>query len=664
LITQQLRARACASILAAATLLAGCGGAVSDAQSSIPCTQSTPAGCGGSLPPPSSTPTTPPAADPAAKAASISLVFSSNELPSAGAAGTDVVVTALVKTADNMAVTGAKVDFSADSGLLAAASAVTDQTGKVSATLGTGGSKLNRAITVKAKVGTQLTSGVVNVTGTKLSVTGPAFLAIGTSADLVATLVDSAGQAISGVSVTPVTANGNLIQAVSKVSDSRGKVTLQLTASTRGSEQVTLTALGASVTRSILVGGSDVTVTPPVAIDASGAELLAQVPVGSCASVGGSYMIAGIGQSGTVTLNASRGTLYRDAACSVPFFGAMTLAGGAFPAVWIKSDNAGVSSIEAGVAGGPSGSTRVEFTAALCDVSTVNLQADAAVVGSGEKSTLIAVVRDGTPANNLVKGATVQFSILADPSGGTLLSPFTTVTGSDGIARAVYVAGAADGGKNGTVIQARIAELPAATSVTNLTVNKKALSIQFGTGNQLIEFSSAVLQQDFAVFVSDSAGNPVADVPITASAWPTFYKKGVYEWFIDKDVGTDVGFWVLGYQKQIYTCANEDVQRKGLYETAYDTNNNHLLEPGIPLSVSISGRTDAMGMATVSLRYPRDRANWVKVELTVSGVVAGTESSSRNNFWLLPLSKDLSQRNVSPPGAISPYGTSFCNSAN
>jgi hypothetical protein len=110
-------------------------------------------------------------------------------------------------------------------------------------------------------------------------------------------------------------------------------------------------------------------------------------------------------------------------------------------------------------------------------------------------------------------------------------------------------------------------------------------------------------------------------------------------------------------------CANEDVQRKGLYEAAYDANNNGVLEPGIPLSVSISGRTDSMGMATVSLRYPRDRANWVKVELSVAGVVAGTESSARNAFWLMALAKDMTDRNVSPPGRISPYGTSSCSVA-
>jgi hypothetical protein len=651
-----------ACIVLAATLLAGCGGGSGEAQSSLSCSLSSTAGCGGSLQPPQTGPSTPPPApDPAAKAASVSLVFSSNELPSAGAAGTEVVVTALVKTAQNTAVAGAKVEFSADSGLLAAASPVTDEAGKVRATLSTGGSKLNRPIAVSAKAGAQSASGVVNVTGTRLMINGPAFLAIGSSAELVATLVDSADKPIAGAMLSATTVNGNLVQPASKASDSRGQVQLQLTASKRGSEQINLAGMGASMSRGILVGGSDVMLTPAVTVDAGGAETLSEVAVGSCAPIGGSYMIGGAGQSGNVTLSASRGTLYRDAACSVALTGPMALTAGLFPATWIKSDNAGVSSIDASVAGGPSGSTRVEFVATLRASARVNLQSDQAVVGSGERSTLIAVVRDGTPANNLVKGATVQFSILSDPSGGNLLSPFASTTGSDGIARAVFVGGPADGGKNGTVIQARIAELPSATGVTNLTVNKKALSIQFGTGNQLFEFSPAVLQQDFAVFVSDSAGNPVRDVAISAAAWPTYYKKGHYEFYIDPDVVDDKGIWRVA--EDSYVCANEDVQRKGLYELAYDTNNNGMLEPGIPLSVSASGKTDAMGMATVALRYPRDRAAWVKVELTVTGVVSGTESLARNAFWLPALAKDLSEKGVSPPGWISPYGKMWCSVA-
>jgi hypothetical protein len=273
------------------------------------------------------------------------------------------------------------------------------------------------------------------------------------------------------------------------------------------------------------------------------------------------------------------------------------------------------------------------------------------------------VVRDGTTANNLVKGALVQFSIVSDPSGGTLQSPFNALTGSDGVARAVFVAGPADGGKEATRIEARLAALPAAQAQTALTVNKKALSIQFGTGNTLVEYSPSVLQQDYAVFVSDGAGNPVRDVMLSAAAWPTYYMKGNYIWS-PFTVGTKTpGLWIVD-TLTLSVCGNEDVARKGLYESAFDRNGNGLLEPGIPLSLVVSGKTDALGMATVSLRYPRDRANWVRVELTVAGTVAGTESQARSSFTLAPLAKDLSDPMVPPPGFNSPYGINSCYAGN
>ena len=650
-----------------ATQLAGCGGGASDAQASFGCTLGASTNCGGSVQPaptltlPGPTPT--PTSDPVAKVATVSLVFSSNELASAGASGSEVTVTALVKTVANTAVAGARVEFSADSGLLAAATVLTDQSGKASATLGTGGSKLNRPIQVSAKVGSQSSSGMVSVTGTRLTFSGPAFLSLGTTADLVATLVDSADRPIAGAFVLASTAIGNSVQVAAKASDSRGQVALQLSASKRGAEQLTLSALGAITTRAILIGGSDVTLTPSVAVDTSGVETLSQVAVGACAPIGGSYMIGGTAQSGNVALRASRGLLYRDANCSVSLTGAMALAAGRFPGVWIRSDNAGISNIDASITGGPSGSTRVEFIAAVGTMTRLDLQPDSAVLGSGERSTLIAVVRDGTAANNLVKGATVQFSILADPSGGNLLSPVSSVTGSDGIARAVFVAGPFDAGKNGVSIQAQIAELPSMTSATTLTVNKKSFSIQFGTGNSLVEYSSAVLQKEFVIFVSDSAGNPVRDVTIAATAWPTAYKKGYYEYYFDKALTLDAGTWRIAADR--YVCLNEDAQRKGIYQQSFDFNNNGMLDPGIPLSISAGGKTDAVGMTTVLLHYPRDRGNWVQVELTVTGIVSGTEYLSRNTFWLPALASDLyDKRGIAPPGAVSPYGRGMCEVAN
>ena len=644
--------RTLASIVLAGLVLAACGGGSGAGSSS--CSLSNAAGCGGTLQPPGTdpTPTTPTKPDPAASAATVNLVFSSNELASAGLAGGEVTVTALVKTADNTAVADAAISFRADSGFLAVASATTDKNGKAVATLGTGGSPNNRSIKVTATVGKASGEASLNVTGTRLAVSGPSFLALGSSTELVTTLVDSAGRPISGQAVAVSARNGNTVSTAAS-SDSRGQVTVRLAGAKRGDEQVVVTALGASATKAVTVGGSDVQLAPTV--DAGGGETLKEVAVLACSPVDGSFAPNGVAGSGSVMLTASRGRLYRDAACSTPLTGSVSISGGAFQRVWIRSENAGVSTIEAAVAGGASASTRIEFVAALGAAAQVKLQANQAVLASGQSSELIAVVRDGTPANNLVKGALVQFAIVSDPSGGNLELPFNVVTGSDGVARTVFVAGAADGGKEATRIEARLAAVPAAQAQAVLTVNKKALSIQFGTGNTLVEHSSSVLQLDYAVFVADGAGNPVRDVTISAAAWPTHYMKGAYFWDPQTPPQKMPGQWVPDV---LASCNNEDVARKGLYESAFDINGNGLLEPGIPLSLVTSGKTDALGITTVSLRYPRDRANWVRVELTVTGVVSGTESVARASFKLPALAKDLSDIAVNPPGRFSPYGSS------
>jgi hypothetical protein len=646
--TQQVRA----CLLAVAMLLAGCGGGGSSSQGS--CSIGSSAGCGGSLPPDppvTQPPTTP---DPSASVGSVDLVASSAELGSAGLAGTEVTVTALAKTAGNVAVSGAAVQFAADSGFLAVSNVTSDASGKATAKLSTGGSKANRPIKVTATVGSKSATIVVNVTGTHLSFSAPAYMAVGDSSTVTATLLDSANQPIAGQAVSASAKSGNSV-TVGAASDSKGQVAVKISATNRASEEITLSALGASVTRQITVGGTDVSLSPSVSVDASGMQVLKEVAIGTCSPIDGSTSLS----ASSVTLSASRGTLYRDASCSQAVLGALTISGGQFPRVYIESDNAGVTTIDAALPNGARGSTSLEFVAPLAPTSRVSLQADQAVLGSGERSTLTAVVRDGTAANNLVKGATVQFSIVADPSGGNLLAPFTAVTGSDGVARAVFVGGPADGSKEGTVIQARIAELAYATTTTALTVNKKALSIQFGTGNTLIEYSPAVVQQDYAVFVSDSAGNPVKDVAISVTAWATEYKKGHHEWVAGSD---NKGAWVPVYSG---TCPNEDVFRKGLYEFALDVNGNGRLDPGIPLSVTAGGKTDALGMTTISLRYPRDRAHWLVAELTVTGSVAGTESMARSTLLLPGLAKDYTDQNASPPGLISPYGNDpWCNSAN
>jgi hypothetical protein len=652
-------------MLLVAILAAGCGGGGSAGSST--CTLGSAAGCGGTLPPPTGGtpppggPTPPPdgsgtpGADPAAKVAAVSVVSSASTLPSSGQAGTEVTVTALLKSADNVGVAGATVKFAADSGLLSVGNPVSDANGKVVATLSTGGSPVNRAIKISATAGSQAGSATVNVSGTHFTFDAPATLAVGASATVTATLLDSANQPIVGAAVTGNAQLGNSIVPGAVQTDSKGQVAITMTGKVSGTEAFMLSALGATATRTVTVSGGEVALTPGVTNDISGAQQMQEVEMDTCTPIAGTSTTA----ASTISYATSRGTLYSDAGCSQPLSGALSYSGGTLPGVWLKSSDAGVATVDGVLATGGRGSTMIQFIAPLRPSARVDLQADQAVVTSGARSTLIAVVRDGTAANNVVKNALVDFSIVQDPSGGALLAPLSATTGSDGVARAVFLAGPKAGDTNATVIEAKIDKMPTATSRTALTVNGKALSVEFGTGNSLTAVDDTIRQKNFAVFVSDNAGNPVKDVTISASAWAVSYSKGKFR-YQPPASDTDASMWIQGVAA---TCANEDVQRRGIFDHALDINGNGVLDPGVPLSVTVSGKTDATGVATVSLRYPADRAYWNTVQLTVSGTVQGTETTPASvTYTLEGVDKEYTGTTVAPPGVTSPYGqAASCN---
>ncbi|WP_409518370.1 Ig-like domain-containing protein [Janthinobacterium sp.] len=650
--------------------MAGCGGGGSDAQSASGCSLGGTAGCGGTLPP-VTTPVTPVApADPASLASSVRLVFSSTELASAGLPGSEVAVTALVKDAANLALPGATIAFAADSGILGSVEAVTDRNGQARAVLGTGGVNQNRSIRVTATVGARSGSGTVAVTGSTVELAGPSLLTLGQQADLTVTVRDSARQPVAGAAIS-YTGNGLAVKdGAPAVSNAQGKLVLRLNAGALGNNAVSASALGASVSHAYAVAGSELRISPAIGRDASGAELLQEVPAMACQAIEVRYEAGGVAQSGSASLATSRGSLFADSACTIALPSTLAFSNGDLPRSYVQSANTGVATITASVAGGPTAQTRLEFVALLGSASKITVQADPAVLGANAgstvdaagSSTISAVVRDGT-TNNLVKHAPVVFTILSDPSGGYLRQTAPVPSGSDGLARTIYVAGPADSGRDGVQIQASIqgATQAAATAQVLLTVAKKALSIKFGGGNTVREHSASVLQKEIAVFVSDSAGNAVQGVAITAAGWPSRYGKGYYVWEADKQDFPDTGTWRLALPR--YSCANEDVLRNGIFDAAYDLNGNGVLDPGIPLTVSASGQTDALGLATITVSYPRNYGSWVQLALSVRGTVAGTEATATTEMPLPTLARDYSERRVPPPGQTSPYGVGPCESA-
>jgi hypothetical protein len=596
---------------------------------------------------------------------SIVLMFGSTELKSAGTAGNEITVTALVKNANNGAVADAPMVFTASSGILTEMQATSDPNGRATALLGTGGDRTNRTITVTAKSGTKSASGTINVVGTTILATGPANISAGSTGEFSYTVQDSANAPVANVPVTVSSANGNQItvltsnggSATAPLTNAQGQVVISVAVSQPGTDTLTAAAQGVSVRSVVEVKSTKVSVD---VMNAARQPVATALTTSACETIVASYEIEGVPQSGTVNISASRGEVYSDSSCTqiLPSSSVQLINGVSQPA-YLRSYTAGISTVTASISNGPSARRSLEFVAQLTPFATIDLQAEPAILSANmvsseqEKSALTAIVRDGTEYNNPVKDAIVEFSILKDVSGGTLSNPSVTRTGSNGAANAFFFAGTATTPQNGVEIQARI-QGTSTVAVTTLTVAKKSLFVSAGTGNKIESPTPTTYKQDYVVFVTDSGGNPVSGVAVTATLFPTHYAKG----WLEYDPNAKKWGVVVPIEN---ICDNEDIDQDGILDVGEDYNDNNKLDPGIPASVTSSGTTDASGTAIISILYPKDRANWTAVRLTVRAQVAGTESTYQvAPYWLPVLASDISDANTTPPGQFSPYGVNPC----
>lgn len=584
--------------------------------------------------------------------ASLLLTSSGGTLASSG--GTAVNVIAFVKDANNAVVPNASVTFSADSGALGATKVSTNAQGQALVSLNTGGDASLRTIKVTASAGAQTASTDVGVSGTRLVISAFSTVNLKTSTDMVVKLVDSSGNPLVGKSVAfsaqlnALTVKGG--GASPALTDNNGQLVLSYNAQAGSSDSISVKAQGDSVLLPIAINASNFTINA-----VSGANVaLTSLATNACYAVAVHSDVAGVPQSGNVRFSTSRGTIYQDAACAIALQAPLALVGGNAIA-YVQASGAGLTSLTAKYEGsGVSVQSDVEFVAPLTAQASISLQADPAVIGANtagstaQRSALRAIVRDGTVENNLVKNALVSFSILSDASNGSLSSPSVVSTDSDGVATVGYIAGQGTTGVDGVVVKAQLQGVSNNAAMVKLTVTKKSLFISAGSGNALDASDSSTYRKTYSVFVTDAAGNPVPDVIITAAAWPRYYYKGYLQF---SQAATS---WLV--VRTANACDNEDRDRSGAFNPNNDVNLNGRLDPGIPLNLSTGGKTDSSGTATVTLTYPRDRANWLDVELTIRGNSSGTEATYVGYTLLPGLNTDFNRPDTAPPGVVSPYG--------
>jgi hypothetical protein len=623
---------------------------------------------------------------PTSSAASVDLIASAVQVPSAG---DQVTVTATVKDAGNVGLAAAPITFSTDTGTLTSAASKTDASGTATVVLSAGSNRNNRTIVVTATSGS--VSGTISlpVVGTKLTVAGVTTVKLGGTASLTVTAVDSKSVAIAGLSIAVTSSLNNGLSATTITTDALGNATLTYTATNAGTDTLNFTGGGTSAAATtITVSAEDFAFLLP--------DPDTSVPVTVKQPVSVRYASNGVPQSGkTVSFAATAGSItVADTSGTTPTCTSTTAASttttnaSGVASVCIASATAGSATVQAtltGVAGVAAQATLpISFVAVtpaklVLQVSPTALSPNTST-SSNQKATVLATVTDAV--GNPVSGVTVDFNRCLDPSGGSLTQP-SAVTSSSGQASVQYAAGPTSTASNGVLLQATVEgssaiTLPAcsagASNSTNntasLTVNQSALFIALGTGNTVVSLDTQTYQKDWVVYVTDSNGVAVSNVNVTIKVLPVQYRKGVLSFQTP---------WDYDFTKGIYTCANEDANYNGTLDPAAtgvpaeDANGDGIIEPGNVVSVTTSATngassgtvtTGSTGRATISLVYAKSYSKWVQVKLVAAAVVSGTESTTQAVFWAPGAAPDYSSQTVSPPGETSPFGTNNCTTAN
>ncbi len=601
----------------------------------------------------------------------IELITSSPELGSEGKAE-GVILTALIKNQTNNLVSGAVVNFSADSGELQAIKTseesevlpgITDSTGRAQARLTTIGNRNNRDINVKATVSTvtgeiREASLTIKVTGTAITVTGQDTVIIGSQPTLAIALRDSGSKGISGQTLIVESQLGNTFDNNRPVTNANGQANVVLLANTPGQDIITVTkdgggAANGSFNMSISDDNFTLTSTPDAAI--------VDIPLNQPQEFLVHWDKIGVPQvNQEIILSATRGTIPNSTLTDFNGEARFT----------IEANNAGPSVITAtaAVPNGPSKQINVEFIAT--DARLLTLQAEPSGIGINtpgndtEQSEIIAVVRD--PANNLVKGKRINFTLI-DVTGGRLF-PASGVTDSFGRTSTVYISGNSSSGTEGVRIDAQVADAQGTTASVILTVARKALFISLGTGNTLSEPNETQYELPYTVVAVDAQGVAVPEAQITLTLHPTFYAKGHY---CVPDNNTIAPFQVGGDTTctsatpfsnpspptSVVVCPSEDQNFNGILDLGEDINNNGMLEPrdfAVLNKGSVS--TDKTGFANFNIIYPQEYGGWATARLVATAVVAGTEARDEAVVSINCTVPDCNTPKVTPAGEYSPFG--------
>jgi hypothetical protein len=643
------------------------------------------------------------------------LQLSSSSIPSSGATPVTATVTAL--DARRNVLPGAGVVITVDSGATAQVSGpITDDSGLITALIGTGGDATNRTINVTATSGSITRTAALQVSNAPTT-NGP--VAADLSLTLSASQLDNAGTNTIRATATAVDSNRNVLAGIpvtiqvdasaqaavsGRITNAAGIVTADVgIGADRSNRAVTVTATSGALTRaaSFVVTGAKITASFAPRVDAGSTAneikyTLVDTNAAPMANV--AYTVSGsngTSQVGVTDVNGKFAYRYNAPA-----------AAGQIEIVAIAAGTDSRSSITVASTQFPNVAANLQILSASVAPTPSVVATNATAEGTNQVELRgLFVGRDTNvpgQTNVPIPNARAKFEILNNTDGSLgRIEQIGTYAYSDaaGVARAIFRPGPRSSPTNGVQIQLcwgrSNAEADACANPTRatLTVVEESLSVNIRT-NELIKEGAAKLTyiKEYVVMVVDAAGQAKADVQITPSIDLTGNYKGFYTWddalsqwvqtitlAADQKYRWDSTLlaWRLNTSASArIVCPNEDVNRNGVREAAVfnasgavpaladrgeDMNWNGDLDPrkaDVAVKMVGSSKTDANGLAIVQIEYGKDLATWVDFVITVtaSGVL-GTEVRAKYP-GTLPASADAITTETPPPAfVVSPYGT-------
>lgn len=581
--------------------------------------------------------------------ASLELFADSIQLASSGS--DEVELIALVKNEQSVLMEGVEVSFSAATGDGVELQLIQPETaadGTARAVLTSQNDKSNRTITITAGAGSLTQTVDITIAGTEVTINGASSVILNNSVDYTIRVQDSDGTLILNQNVVLSAVNGSL-SSTTVNTGANGQATVTYTASTSGQDTITASALNAETSFTVQVQQDEFNfVDLPVE----------EVPLGQSQTITVQWRQNNTPVVGRdVTFSASRGQIAGDATVTTDANGQASID--------ISANNAGISAITASANDGSgnvlvSALTQIEFIATTPHTLIADASPD--ILGpDGQTSTISAVVRDVN--GNLVKNSVINFTV-SDVSTG-FVSPSQATTDSKGIATTVFTSGSVSTLES-VAITAFVADDQAIADQVTLTVGARAFDISLGTGNEIEEPTSTSYLKRFGVFVSDSAGQPVSGVNLTASVTPAKYvNNGEYR----------TGFWVYNDDESQWiaivnqNCLTEDINDNGILDTTptnEDTNGDGMLTPGLVGTITFSNGnavTDENGYAELEYRYPSSYAVWYDAVISVFGQSTGSEAQASMNYTLDISADDVTDEGAAPPA--NPFGvTDQCTLVN